>query len=189
MQNPGGTCPQCPRFLRLSQGDNKLHDLFLTFSSTGHIPILSSLAETNDGHMIHVCPMRATDELAAHFKPLKVMYLNSKGGILNEKGRVIEQVNFPTDYITATSLPWCDNRIYAKLGDINNLLKKLPFTSSAVITSADSVLQELFTHKGKVPCARIKDCFRYVQIYSPIEKIFFRRWSQKVTRLDPKQNK
>ena len=68
---------------------------------------------------------------------------------MNEQGRVIEQVNFPTDYLTATFLPWCDNRTYATLGNINNLLKKLPFTSSVVITSADSVLQELFTHKGK----------------------------------------
>eukprot|EP00112_Aurelia_sp_Birch-Aquarium-sp1_P011770 Seg2476.3 transcript_id=Seg2476.3/GoldUCD/mRNA.D3Y31 product="N-acetylglutamate synthase mitochondrial" protein_id=Seg2476.3/GoldUCD/D3Y31 len=116
--------------------------------STGHIPILSSLAETNDGQMVHVCPIRATNELAAYFKPLKVMYLNSKGGILNEKGRVVEQVNFPTDYTTASSLPWCDNRTYAKMGNINTLLQKLPFTSSVVIASADSVLQELFTHRG-----------------------------------------
>lgn len=107
--------------------------------------------------MVHVCPIRATNELAAYFKPLKVMYLNSKGGILNEKGRVVEQVNFPTDYTTASSLPWCDNRTYAKMGNINTLLQKLPFTSSVVIASADSVLQELFTHRGKVAFTRIKD--------------------------------
>ena len=43
--------------------------------------------------MIRVCPIRAADQLAAYFKPMKVMYLNSKGGLINEKGKVRFQEN------------------------------------------------------------------------------------------------
>ena len=117
--------------------------------SAGFIPIVSSLAETDEGKIVHVCPTRATDELAAHFEPLKVMYLNSKGGLTNEKGRVIEGINLPHDLEVAATLPWCDRKIQSRLTSIYTLLEKLPFTSSAVITSADAVLNELFTHKGK----------------------------------------
>ena len=123
------------------------NNLFLT--SSGFIPIISSLAETDEGKIVNVCPTRATDELAAHFEPLKVMYLNSKGGLLNEKGRVIEVINLPHDLELAATLPWCDTNVQSRITRIHTLLEKMPFTSSVVITSADTVLNELFTHKGK----------------------------------------
>lgn len=136
------SCSFCEEFVR---------SLALIFSnySSGFIPIVSSLAETDEGKIVNVCPTRATDELAAHFEPLKVMYLNSKGGLLNEKGRVIEGINLPHDLEVAATLPWCNRKIQTKLTNIYALLEKLPFTSSVVITSADTVLNELFTHKGK----------------------------------------
>lgn len=115
---------------------------------SGFIPIISSLAETGDGRIINVCPIRTTAELASHFQPLKVMHLNSKGGLTNERGRVIEAVNLPNDFEIAASLPWCNREVHSRLGNINSLLEKLPFTSSVVITSADTIIQELFTHRG-----------------------------------------
>ena len=96
-----------------------------------------------------MCPTKATDELAAHFEPLKVMYLNSKGGLTTENGRVIEVINLPYDLEASSDLPWCDRTTKLRMTNINSLLEKLPFTSSVVITSADTVLNELFTHKGK----------------------------------------
>ena len=107
------------------------------------------MVETNEGGIISVCPTKATDELAAHFEPLKVMYLNSKGGLTTEKGRVIEVINLPYDLESSSHLPWCDRKTKLRMANINSLLEKLPFTSSVVITSADTVLNELFTHKGR----------------------------------------
>ena len=117
--------------------------------SSGYIPIVSSLAETDDGKIVHICPFRTADEIAVHYKPLKVMYLNTKGGLLNEKGRVIEAVKLSAENDDATSFPWHDNETHERIGSIKCLLDKLPFTSSVVIASANTVIKELFTHKGK----------------------------------------
>eukprot|EP00794_Sanderia_malayensis_P017633 gene17633-19387_t len=135
---------------------------------SGNIPILSSLAQTEDGRIVHVCPIKATDTLAASFQPSKVMYLNSIGGLLNERGRIIEQMNMPVDYLSVSKEPWCDDKLFNRIESINNLLGKLPFTSSAVITSADTVLNELFTHKGSGTIFKKREA---LDIYKDYENI------------------
>ncbi|XP_065052468.1 N-acetylglutamate synthase, mitochondrial-like [Rhopilema esculentum] len=127
----------------------ELNTDLLTWSlSSGYIPIVSSLAETDDGKIVHICPFRTADEIAVHYKPLKVMYLNTKGGLLNEKGRVIEAVKLSAENDEASSFPWHDNETHERIRSIKGLLDKLPFTSSVVIASANTVIKELFTHKG-----------------------------------------
>lgn len=137
--------------------------------SSGFIPIVSSLVETNEGGIINVCPTKATDELAAHFEPLKVMYLNSKGGLTTEKGRVIEVINLPYDLESSSHLPWCDRKTKLRMANINSLLEKLPFTSSVVITSADTVLNELFTHKGSGTIFKKRELLNVHKDFSTID--------------------
>ena len=49
----------------------------------GALPILTSLAETASGQMLNVNADVAAGELARVFEPLKIVYLNEKGGIIN----------------------------------------------------------------------------------------------------------
>lgn len=49
----------------------------------GALPILTSLAETPDGQILNVNADIAAGELAKELEPLKIVYLNEKGGLFH----------------------------------------------------------------------------------------------------------
>ncbi|KAK7681056.1 hypothetical protein QCA50_015893 [Cerrena zonata] len=60
---------------------------------SGYLPILTSLAETPSGQLLNVNADVAAGELAREFEPLKIVYLNEKGGIINgNTGEKIEDI-------------------------------------------------------------------------------------------------
>lgn len=48
--------------------------------NSGTLPILTSLAETNDGQILNVNADVAAGELSRVIEPLKIVYLNEKAG-------------------------------------------------------------------------------------------------------------
>jgi len=65
----------------------------------GCLPILTSLAETTDGQILNVNADVAAGELARVLEPLKIVYLNEKGGIFNaETGEKISVINLDEVY-------------------------------------------------------------------------------------------
>ncbi|KAG5458120.1 MAG: Aspartate/glutamate/uridylate kinase, partial [Olpidium bornovanus] len=60
----------------------------------GALPILASLAETPDGQILNVNADVAAGELARVLEPLKIVYLNEKGGLIHgETGKKIDVIN------------------------------------------------------------------------------------------------
>ncbi|PWA30303.1 hypothetical protein CCH79_00015696 [Gambusia affinis] len=62
--------------------------------------------------------------------------------------KVLDTVSLPTDLPGLTAAEWLSQVERRRLTTIARLLNQLPTESSAVITSADTLLTELFSHRG-----------------------------------------
>lgn len=63
--------------------------------------------------------------------------------------QVLDTVSLPADLPGLSRAEWLSPPVRRRLDTIARLLNQLPTESSAVITSADTLLTELFSHKGK----------------------------------------
>ncbi|KAJ3199631.1 hypothetical protein HDU82_000280 [Entophlyctis luteolus] len=115
----------------------------------GALPILTSLAETPDGQILNVNADIAAGELASVLEPLKIVYLNEKGGLFHgvTKKR-IDVINLDEEYEDLMKEEWVKYGTKLKIREIHDLLMRLPRTSSVSIISADHLHKELFTHSG-----------------------------------------
>ncbi|BFZ21742.1 hypothetical protein BsWGS_24781 [Bradybaena similaris] len=123
-------------------------DLITRSLSTKHLPILLSFGETPRGQLFPVKSWDLTVQISRIFQPKKVMLVNSRAGIMDKHGKVIANINLPCDLATASQKDWCNPDIVEIMARVNKLLMDLPSESSVVITSADTLLRELFSHRG-----------------------------------------
>ncbi|XP_071942193.1 N-acetylglutamate synthase, mitochondrial-like [Antedon mediterranea] len=114
----------------------------------GHMPVISSIGETSSSQLVSVDVHQATAELAKALQPMKVLFLNDHGGITNEKGEVIGEILIPGDLEKISNEIWYTDATERKVEYMKDLLEHLPSTSSVVITSATTLLTELFTRHG-----------------------------------------
>ncbi|KAL6710843.1 hypothetical protein ACN47E_007900 [Coniothyrium glycines] len=114
------------------------------------LPILCSMAETEDGQILNVNADVVAAALAREFQPLKVIYLSEKGGLFNsETGKLISQINLEAEYDNYMKLPWVRYGTKLKIVEAKKLLDGLPRTSSVAITHPQDLGKELFTHTGR----------------------------------------
>ena len=66
--------------------------------SAVYVPILTSMAEGEDGHLLNVNADVAAAELARALKPLKVVYLSEKGGLFDGDKKKISQINLDEEF-------------------------------------------------------------------------------------------
>lgn len=115
----------------------------------GAIPILTSLAETPDGQILNVNADIAAGELAKELEPLKIVYLNEKGGLFHgTTGKKLDVINLDEEYDLLMKEPWVKYGTKLKIREIKELLDHLPRSSSVAIISADMLQKELFTDSG-----------------------------------------
>ncbi|KAI9207860.1 protein arg-6, mitochondrial precursor [Polychytrium aggregatum] len=115
----------------------------------GALPILTSLASTPYGQILNVNADVAAGELARVLEPLKIVYLNEKGGMINgSTGEKIDVINLDEEYEGLLKEPWVKYGTKLKLKEIRELLMHLPRSSSVSIISAEYLQKELFTHSG-----------------------------------------
>ncbi|KAK9251290.1 Aspartate/glutamate/uridylate kinase [Lipomyces tetrasporus] len=115
----------------------------------GALPILTSLAETPDGQILNVNADVAAGELARVVQPLKIVYLNEKGGLINgETGDKISVINLDEEYDSLMKQPWVKYGTKLKIKEIRDLLMHLPRSSSVAIISTGDLQKELFTDSG-----------------------------------------
>ncbi|KAK4550743.1 Protein arg-6, mitochondrial [Oleoguttula mirabilis] len=115
----------------------------------GYIPVLTCMAETEDGQVLNVNADKAAAELARALVPLKIVYLSEKGGIHDkETGKLIEAINLDEEYDEYMNKPWVIHGTRSKIRDIKTLLDDLPRSSSVAIIHPESLERELFTHSG-----------------------------------------
>lgn len=114
----------------------------------GSIPVIASLGETEEGQILNVNADFAANELVRVLQPYKIVFLTGTGGLLDDKGRIIDSINLSTEFEHLMSQPWINGGMRVKIEQIADLLNDLPLTSSVSITQPSELAKELFTHKG-----------------------------------------
>lgn len=115
----------------------------------GYLPILTSLAETPSGQLLNVNADVAASELAREFEPLKIVYLNEKGGLIHgQTGEKISAINLDEEYEDLLKEPWVKYGTKLKIKEIHDLLQHLPRSSSVAIINVNDLQKELFTDSG-----------------------------------------
>ncbi|KAK6461411.1 N-acetyl-gamma-glutamyl-phosphate reductase and acetylglutamate kinase [Scheffersomyces coipomensis] len=116
---------------------------------SGYLPILTSLAETPSGQLLNVNADVAAGELARVFEPLKIVYLNEKGGIINgNTGEKVSSINLDEEYEDLLKESWVKYGTKLKIKEIHDLLQHLPRSSSVAIIDVNDLQKELFTDSG-----------------------------------------
>ena len=116
--------------------------------SVGSIPVIASLGETVGGQILNVNADWAANELVKRLQPYKIIFLTQTGGLLDERGRIIDSINLSAEYERLMQQPWLHSGMRVKLEQIHDLLMELPPSSSLSITRPDQMPKELFTHRG-----------------------------------------
>ncbi|KAK3389120.1 arg-6 protein, mitochondrial precursor [Sordaria brevicollis] len=119
-----------------------------TAISNGYLPILTSMAETDDGQILNVNADVAAAELARALEPLKVVYLSEKGGLFDAGGQKISAINLDEEYEHLMSQAWVKYGTRLKIKEIKELLDTLPRTTSVAIIHPEELQKELFTDSG-----------------------------------------
>ncbi|HEX7815386.1 acetylglutamate kinase [Dyella sp.] len=114
----------------------------------GSIPVIASLGETAEGQILNINADFAANELVRVLQPYKIVFLTGTGGLLNDKGKVIDSINLSTEFDHLMQQPWINGGMRLKIEQIADLLADLPLTSSVSITRPSELAKELFTHKG-----------------------------------------
>ncbi|XP_061080808.1 N-acetylglutamate synthase, mitochondrial [Conger conger] len=114
----------------------------------GAIPLVCPVGRTVPGRSVVLDSVDVTAAIAQVLRPLKLMFLNSWGGIRNQGHKVLGQVTLPADMPMLSRATWLDAAELQRVVAIDRVLHQLPCESSAVITSANTLLTELFSHKG-----------------------------------------
>jgi acetylglutamate kinase len=112
------------------------------------IPVIASMGETAGGQILNVNADWSANELVKTMQPYKIIFLTSTGGILDERGKLIESISLSTQYDHLMAQPWLHSGMRVKLEQIHDLLMDLPPSSSLSITTPDEMAKELFTHRG-----------------------------------------
>lgn len=116
--------------------------------AVGSIPVIVSLGETAGGQILNVSAIHATHALVRRLEPYKIIFLTNDGGLLDERGRVIDSINLSTEYAGLLERPGLPAGTAAEIEQIHELLMKLPPSSSLSVTRPDEMAKELFTHRG-----------------------------------------
>ena len=119
-----------------------------TAISNGYLPILTSMAETDDGQILNVNADVAAAELARALEPLKVVYLSEKGGLFDASNQKISAINLDEEYDHLMSQEWVRYGTRLKIKEIKELLDTLPRTTSVAIIHPEDLQKELFTDSG-----------------------------------------
>lgn len=133
----------------------------------GALPILPSLAESADGQILNVNADIAAGELAKELEPLKIVFLNEKGGLFHGiSGEKLDVINLDEvshthrpylytvvkhhfqEYADLMKQPWVKYGTKLKLREFKELLDHLPRSSSVAVITSDSLQKELFTDSG-----------------------------------------
>jgi len=136
------------------------------------LPILCSMAETEDGQILNVNADVVAGALARSLEPLKIVYLSEKGGLFNgDTGKLISTINLDEEYDGLMQQPWVKYGTKLKIVEVKKLLDDLPKTSSVAIIHPQYLEKELFTHTGGGTLIRKGESIRTATKYEDIEDI------------------
>ena len=137
---------------------------------SGYLPVVCSLAESVSGQTLNVNADVAAVRLAEAVVPMKMIYINTMGGLLDGEDDLIRNINYPTDYEWLLAQPWLRHGTKLKVVEINELLDILPPSSSVSVTSPGNLMRELFTHRGAGTLCKKETTIRCVDDLSTIDQ-------------------
>uniref|UniRef100_A0A3Q4MUJ5 N-acetylglutamate synthase n=1 Tax=Neolamprologus brichardi TaxID=32507 RepID=A0A3Q4MUJ5_NEOBR len=114
----------------------------------GAIPLVCPVGRDAQGCSVMLDPTEVTAAISRTLHPHKVMFLNNFGGLQSQEQKVLGTVSLPADLPGLSTATWLSAPERQRVTAIARLLNQLPAESSAVITSADTLLTELFSHRG-----------------------------------------
>ncbi|XP_056258475.1 N-acetylglutamate synthase, mitochondrial [Seriola aureovittata] len=114
----------------------------------GTIPLVCPVGRDGRGCSVMLDPTDVTAAISRALQPHKVMFLNNSGGLCSQEHKVLGTVSLPCDLPSLTIAAWLSTAERHRVTTIARLLNQLPTESSAVITSANTLLTELFSHRG-----------------------------------------
>ncbi|XP_026179904.1 N-acetylglutamate synthase, mitochondrial [Mastacembelus armatus] len=114
----------------------------------GSIPLICPVGRNSQGCSVMLDPTEVTVAISRALQPHKVMFLNNSGGLRSQEHKVLGTVSLPSDLPCLSMAAWLSAAERCKLTAIARLLNQLSSESSAVITSADTLLTELFSNRG-----------------------------------------
>ncbi|KAL6103626.1 nags [Pungitius sinensis] len=114
----------------------------------GMIPVVCPVGRDQRGCSVALDQTEVTAALARALQPHKVMFLNKSGGLRSRENKVLDIVSLPSDLHGLSTAAWLSAAERRRVTAIARLLNQLLTESSAVITSADTLLTELFSHRG-----------------------------------------
>ncbi|XP_043856259.1 N-acetylglutamate synthase, mitochondrial [Dromiciops gliroides] len=123
-------------------------DLLKWCLESGSIPILCPIGETGARRSVLLNSLEVTAALAKVLLPTKIIFLNTTGGLRDANQKVLSNVNLPADLDLVTNAQWVSSKERQQMRLIVDVLGRLSHDSSAVITSANTLLTELFSNKG-----------------------------------------
>ncbi|XP_029429837.1 N-acetylglutamate synthase, mitochondrial [Rhinatrema bivittatum] len=123
-------------------------DLLSWCLQSGNIPIICPIGETPSGQSVLLDSLEVTATISRILLPLKIIFLNTSGGLKDLCEKVVGSVNLPADLELMRKAPWINHKQQQQVEVIVDLLNRLSSDSSAVITSAKTLLTELFSNKG-----------------------------------------
>ncbi|XP_062264563.1 N-acetylglutamate synthase, mitochondrial isoform X2 [Platichthys flesus] len=114
----------------------------------GTIPLVCPVGRDARGCSVMLDPTEVTAAISRALQPHKVMFLNSSGGLRSRDSKVLGTVSLPSDLPSLSQDAGLSAAECHRVATIARLLNQLPAESSAVITSASTMLTELFSHRG-----------------------------------------
>mmetsp|Transcript_17435 Transcript_17435/g.34251 ORF Transcript_17435/g.34251 Transcript_17435/m.34251 type:complete len:860 (-) Transcript_17435:265-2844(-) len=114
------------------------------------VPVLTSLGTSKEGQVLNINADVAARDLVHSLQPMRVMFASSKGGWLDEDTKkVVSIVDMANEYEALASIDYTGRQgTLLKLNEIKLILDGVPSSTAVAITGADTMIKELFTHKG-----------------------------------------
>lgn len=112
----------------------------------GQIPVLSCLGESADGQTLNINADVAARELALSVQPYKTIFINAKGGWIEDDGTKLKEIDMSKQYESMAARDYTGRQgTLLKLNEINALLQGLPSSSSVALTSASALSREILS--------------------------------------------
>ncbi|EMP33742.1 N-acetylglutamate synthase [Chelonia mydas] len=131
-----------------SSGISVDSDLLQWCLEMGNIPIICPVGETRSRQCLLLDSVEVTTAVSRALLPTKIIFLNMTGGIRNSGQKVMGNVNLPADLDLVTKAQWVGHKEQQQVRVIVDLLSRLPYEASAVITPAGTLLFEIFSNKA-----------------------------------------
>lgn len=112
----------------------------------GQIPVLSCLGESEGGQTLNINADVAARQLALNIQPYKTIFINAKGGWIEEDGTKLKEIVMARDYASMAARDYTGRQgTLLKLNEIHALLSGLPSSSSVALTSASALSREILS--------------------------------------------